>query len=93
MIGRWSLAAGLMILGTLAGCKSTATPDLAHPGRGEIQRKRAIRYDPYPETRLGTDMSDARPREYEAPPAEPSQSRWHLDPVTNSTRWGTQGRE
>jgi hypothetical protein len=93
MTGRWWLAAGLMILGTLAGCKSTVPPDLAHPGRAVVQQKRALRYDPYPETGIGTDISTVRPREYQIPPAEPSQSRWHLDPATNANRWGTQGRE
>ena len=73
--------------------KSTAQPDLTHPGRAEVQQKRALRYDPYPETGMGTDMSELRPREYQNPPAEPSQARWNLDQATNAGRWGTQGRD
>ncbi len=93
MRGRWMLAVGVAILGTLAGCKSVAPPSLDHPRSAAVQQKRALRYDPYPENINGTDMSTVRPREYQDPPAEPSQARWHLDPATNSTRWGTQGQE
>jgi hypothetical protein len=93
MSKRWLPAAGLMILCTLAGCKTTATPDLEHPRSATVQQKRALRYDPYPENNVGTNMSDVRPREYQNPPAEPSQARWHDDPVTNANRWGTTGRE
>jgi len=93
MRGRWLVTAGLMILGTFAGCKSVTPPSLEHPRSADIQQKRALRYDPYPETGVGTDISTVRPREYQNPPAEASQSRWYLDKATNSTRWGTQGRE
>jgi hypothetical protein len=91
MTRRW-LAAALMIF-ALAGCKFTDMPDLAHPRSATIQQKRALRYDPLPESNAVTDMSTVRPREYQNPPADPSQARWHLDQATNSTRWGTEGHE
>ena len=93
MRGSCWLAGGLMFLGTLAGCAHTSPPSLDHPRSADIQQKRALRYDPYPEPVSGTDMSTVRPREYQNPPAESSQARWHLDPATNSNRWGTQGQE
>jgi hypothetical protein len=93
MTVRYWPVAGLMILGALSGCKSVTPPSLDHPRSADIQQKRALRYDPYPETGIGTDISTVRPRNYQDPPAEPSQSRWYLDKATNSTRWGTQGLE
>jgi hypothetical protein len=93
MNGRWLLAAGATLLGIIAGCKFTDMPSLTHPRSATIQQKRALRYDPYPETGIGTDISTVRPREYQIPPAEPTQARWKLDPATNGNRWGTLGRE
>jgi hypothetical protein len=93
MSGRLWLAAGLLILGTLAGCAHTTPPSLDHPGSAAVQQKRAIRYDPYADPNLGNDVSTIRPREYQNPAAEATQSRWHLDPATNDTRWGTTGRD
>jgi len=89
---RW-LTAGLTVLGMSAGCAHTTMPSLEHPRSADVQQKRALRYDPYAENVGATDMSTVRPREYQDPPAEPSQARWHDDPVTNSTRWGTTGQD
>ena len=85
--------AGAVFFGVLAGCAHTTPPSLNHPGSEATQQKRALRYDPYANTNLGTDVSTIRPREYQNPPAEVSQSRWNLDRATNSTRWGTTGQE
>ncbi len=93
MRGPCWLTAGLILFGGLSGCAHTSMPSLEHPRSADIQQKRALRYDPYPESVSGNDMSTVRPREYENPPAEASQARWHSDPVTNSTKWGTTGQE
>jgi hypothetical protein len=95
MKGSWWLTVGLTILGTLAGCKSTVPPDLSHPGRADVQQKRALRYDPYPETGVvGASMDGTRPRDYEAPPAEISRGRWvrpERAQYPNTERWNTDG--
>jgi len=77
MKGRWSLAAGLLL--GLAGCRSTATPDLMHPGTQQAQQARALRYDPYAVNETGAPpMTGTGPREYDKPPPEPSRARWEL---------------
>jgi hypothetical protein len=98
MKGRWSLAAGLTILGILAGCKDIASPSLEHPRSADIQQKRAVRYDPYAEPDVAPGMSDTRPREYQSPPAEPTRARWtihnqSLSQFPNSDRWRTDGMD
>jgi len=98
----WSLGAGLLVLGMIVGCQNqkgeqtVALPSLTHPRSAEIQQKRALRYDPYPETNVGPEMVGVRPRGYEDPPAEASRSRWErqdLSPYPNSDRWGTNGNQ
>jgi hypothetical protein len=76
MKGPWPLAAGLLILAALGGCRGMATPDWSHPGSASVQQKRALRYDPYPENELGPPMTGTRPREYANPPPETSRARW-----------------
>jgi hypothetical protein len=89
----WLLAAGFLSLGVLAGCQSTAKPDLTNPGNAAVQQKRALRYDPYPSTDVGGgSMAGTRPSGYEIPPAEPTQARWNRSP-DNAERWGTTGNE
>jgi hypothetical protein len=99
----WSFGAGLLLLAAIAGCQNQkgeqviAGPSLAHPRSAEIQQKRALRYDPYPETNVGPDMVGVRPREYQVPPAEVSRGRWgpkneSLADSKNSDRWGTPWR-
>jgi hypothetical protein len=72
----WPLAVVLPILIAPAGCCHTARPDWAHPGGTEVQQKRALRYDPYPENEPGPALTGVRPREYESPPPETSRARW-----------------
>lgn len=70
------LAIVLPILIAPAGCCSTARPDWTHPGGAEVQQKRALRYDPYPENEPGPVLTGVRPRQYEVPPPETSRARW-----------------
>jgi hypothetical protein len=96
MKGIWSLAVGLLVLSAMQGCQSTAKPSLAHPRSAEVQQKRALRYDPYPETNVGPGMSETRPRDYQNPPAETSRARWErqdLSQYPNSERWNTNGAQ
>ncbi len=78
MKGPWSAAAGLLMLVALDGCRDIAGPDWTHPGTAAAQQKRALRYDPYPESDSGPSMEGTRPREFEIPPPEPSRARWQL---------------
>jgi hypothetical protein len=77
------------------GEPTMAMPSLAHPRSADIQQKRALRYDPYPETRGGPEMVGVRPREYQNPPAEASAARWHFpaDQQNKIERWGTNGND
>jgi hypothetical protein len=93
------LALGLLLLGVLGcsekGMQKTGMPSLAHPRSAEVQQKRALRYDPYPETEPGgANMAGTRPRDYMYPPAEPTRARWGMNEnrsdYSNSDRWGTQ---
>jgi len=79
MMGLRSLTTSLVIFGALSGCRGVARPDWTHPGTASTQQKRALRYDPYPESTLGgATMEGTRPREYENPPPEASRARWQL---------------
>ena len=62
MKGPWSAAAGLLMLVALDGCRDIAGPDWTHPGTASVQQKRALRYDPYPESDSGPSMDGTRPR-------------------------------
>ncbi len=54
------LAAGLLILAALGGCRGIAGPSWTHPGTAAVQEKRALRYDPYPEKEPGPSMEGTR---------------------------------
>jgi hypothetical protein len=75
-------AGGLLIILLCMGCKTTAKPDLFHPGSTATQQQRALRYDPYLQNEPSQATLGARPREYETPPPEPSRARWYLG------KWG-----
>jgi hypothetical protein len=64
-----------MTLGVLAGCASVATPNWGQPGTADAQRRRAERFDPYPETDVGPGGLGVRPRGFEQPLAEPLRAR------------------
>jgi hypothetical protein len=84
MNARNRLAAALLLLVACWGCSSIAMPDWAHPGSAEVQRRRALQYDPYLESEPGPAIPGVRPREYDKPPPEPSRARWFLG------KWGDQ---
>ncbi|NLF08244.1 MAG: membrane or secreted protein [Pirellulaceae bacterium] len=74
----WRTIAVLLCLVALAGCRTLAQPAWSKPGSADVQRARALRYDPYPESEPGPALVGVRPREYEVAPPEPSRARWHL---------------
>lgn len=65
-----------LTLGVLAGCAGVATPNWGQPGTADVQRRRAERFDPYPETDVGPDDASVRPRGFQQPLAEPLRARW-----------------
>jgi len=73
-----SFAAGLLLMVVFCGCSSIAPPSWSHPGSEAVQRRRALRYDPYPENEIGPPVVGVRPREYDKPPPEASRARWFL---------------
>jgi hypothetical protein len=74
---RFLLAAALFGLG-LAGCSQTK-PSLTDPGTAQQQQTRANRFDPYPTPSDNgfPSMAGTRPREYQAPAAEPMRADWN----------------
>lgn len=80
----------IVLLGSafgLAGCQNMGGPNWLHPGSADVQQRRAIRYDPYPQPDFGPTMDGARPRNYDKPLAEAERSRWYLGD------WDTQGAQ
>jgi hypothetical protein len=73
-----------ILLALAAGCtgpngeRREGWPRLFGPGPAAYQRERAQRFDPYADTNMTNDnnMQDARPRDYQLPPAEPTRARW-----------------
>jgi hypothetical protein len=86
-----ALGAGLLVLSMVAGCKTTAMPSFFQPRQPtDVQQKKALRYDPYPETNVGPEMTGTRPRDYQIPPAEAARARWEREnqaQYPNSERW------
>ena len=74
-----ALAARLLLLVASGGCCHTEFPCWSHPGSEDVQLRRAVRYDPYPEIEDGPTNAGVRPREFDQPPPEPSRSRWFLN--------------
>ena len=101
MTRRAAIAMGLLFLSMVVGCHNRrgeltmAGPDLFHPRSADIQQKRALRYDPFPDPNVGADMTGTRPREYVAPLTEASRARWHFkwDSHEKKERWRTDGNE
>jgi hypothetical protein len=65
-----------ILLAGVAGCQGMASPNWGSPGTAAEQRKRAERFDPYPEDESGPPIAGARPRGFQTPPAEVERSRW-----------------
>jgi len=63
----WQSVLGALLLTATAGCPNLARPNLACPGRIELQQARAQQYDPYPENEPGPKIEGGRPREYVKP--------------------------
>jgi hypothetical protein len=75
------LAVSLVVLAIsagLCGCQGIAYPDLLHPGRAEVQRNRAKRFDPYPESDVGPSMEEVRPPDFQRAMPEATRARWTL---------------
>jgi hypothetical protein len=66
------------MLAILSGCRGLTHPDLFHPGPADLQRNRAKRFDPYPESEIGPGMEDARPPDFQQGMPVPTRSRWTL---------------
>ena len=51
------------------GCANPymAWPNWGNPGTAKVQRLRAERFDPYPETNSHSEMTGVRPRDYDKP--------------------------
>jgi hypothetical protein len=89
----WLPTTALLIVIASAGCRTTALPNLAHPGTTKQQQNRAIRYDPYPTSEeIGGNIDGLRPREYQVPISEPSRAQWH-NSKDNAEKWKTNGSE
>lgn len=69
---RW--AAALAVTVTTLGC--VAPPRWVGPGPAAYQRRKAERFDPFPDNDAGPAIVGARPREFDKPLAEPNRARW-----------------
>jgi hypothetical protein len=75
------LALGLA-LATSSGCASLGKPDWLDPGPERLQRRRAVRFDPYLQDDIAPSslrlplMDGARPRDFATPVPEVRRSRW-----------------
>ena len=74
--GRWLLLAALTL--TLAGCQHL-WPNVGRPGTREMQRRRAVVHDPYPDNDAAPEIVGGRPRHYDRPLAEPVRNRVFTD--------------
>ena len=64
-IGR--IAPAMVLLATTLGCRTTALPDFAHPGRIENQQRLAQAYDPFPATDIAPSIDGGRPMAFDSP--------------------------
>ena len=57
----------------LPGCSShLGWPSFFDPGPEQYQQKRAVKFDPYPQTDMGPPIAGGRPSEFQNPAAEVS---------------------
>ena len=67
---------------TGVGCSSLGKPDWLDPGPERLQRRRAVRFDPYLQDDIAPSslrlplMDGARPRDFATPVPEVKRSRW-----------------
>ncbi|HVC98073.1 MAG TPA: hypothetical protein VND64_30665 [Pirellulales bacterium] len=86
-----------VLIALAAGCtgpngeRREGWPRLFGPGPADYQRQRAQRFDPYADPNMSNDnnMQDARPRDYQLPPAEPTRDRWQPGRWVFPPRYGT----
>lgn len=66
----------------LTGCASLGKPQWLEPGPAQMQRRRAVRFDPYLQDDIAPSslrmplMDGARPRDFNEPVPEIRRSRW-----------------
>ena len=76
------IAVILPVLATGSGCASLGKPDWLDPGPERLQRRRAVRFDPYLQDDIAPSslrvplMDGARPRDFATPVPEVRRSRW-----------------
>lgn len=74
----------LLLLGA-GGCVQDQVefgwPRLCGPGSSDIQQRRAVRFDPYPQNEGGPSIVGARPREYDKPIPEVDRARWQQQTI------------
>jgi hypothetical protein len=58
----------------MMGCRGHG-PLLSAPGTKEMQQRRAVVHDPYPQNDIAPSIPDGRPRDYMFPPAETVRTR------------------
>jgi hypothetical protein len=70
------------LLASGVGCASLGKPDWLDPGPERLQRRRAVRFDPYLQDDIAPSslrlplMDGARPRDFATPVPEVRRSRW-----------------
>lgn len=71
------LLIGICLLSVTVGCR--ARPCLPAPGPIEMQQRRAVVHDPFPQNDIGVEEQGGRPPGYEQPLAEPVRDRLYRD--------------
>lgn len=66
----WALCCAL----SATGCMTQPT-NFSQPGPIDVQQRRAIRLDPYPNQRIAPEIVGGRPREYQADRSEVDRAR------------------
>ncbi len=61
---RWLLTALVIVASSLAGCMTQPTNVYA-PGTIDVQRRRAVRLDPYPNQDIAPEIVGGRPRDFQ----------------------------
>ena len=71
-----------------SGCASLGKPAWLEPGPARSQRRRATRFDPFPQDDIGPYafrtygiMDGSRPRDYAEPVPEVRRARWWSQPL------------
>jgi len=77
--------AAALLASPLTGCASLGKPKWLEPLPARSQQRRAVRFDPFPQTDVRHDqlstMDGTRPRDYAEPLPEVTRSRWWSQPA------------